>query len=76
MKKELNMKLLIAAFLVVVGCGLLIAGFIVPPLGAIHNSLLIGFGEIATFAGSVLGVEYKYKYKEYKDKLEAELHGK
>lgn len=73
MKRELNARLLIAVFLVVVGCGLLIAGFIVPPLGTIHNSLLIGFGEIATFAGSVLGIEYKYKYKEYKDKLEAEF---
>lgn len=70
MKRELNIKLLIAIFLVLVGCGLLVAGFIVPPLGAIHNSLLVAFGEVATFAGSVLGVEYKYLYKLYKDKLE------
>lgn len=72
MKKELNIKLMISIFLVVIGCGLLIAGFIVPPLGAIHNSLLVAFGEIATFAGSVLGVEYKYLYKLYRDKLDKE----
>ena len=69
MKRELNIKLAISIFLVVIGCGLLIAGFIVPPLGAIHNSILVAYGEVATFAGSLLGIEYRYRYKMYRDKI-------
>jgi hypothetical protein len=45
------------------GCGLLICGFIVPPLGMIDNSVLIAFGETCTFAGALFGVDYNYKYK-------------
>ena len=29
----------------------------------IHNSVLIGFGEVSTFAGALFGVDYKYKEK-------------
>lgn len=55
-------NLLSAVALIVVGAGLLIAGFIVSPTGEIHNSVLIAFGEILTFAGAVFGVRYRYKY--------------
>ena len=46
------------------GGALLLAGFLCPPLGEIHHSLLIAFGEILTFAGSLIGIDYKYRYKE------------
>lgn len=49
--------------MVVTGVGLLIAGFCVPPVGEIHNSVLIAFGEISTFAGALFGVDYHYKKK-------------
>ena len=52
-----------AIFLITVGCGLLIAGFILPPSGEIHNSVLVAFGEILTFAGALFGIDYHYKYK-------------
>ena len=50
----------------VVGCGiplllrggLLFCGFWVAPVGEIHNSVLVAYGEISTFAGSLLGFEY------------------
>lgn len=57
------MQLVVAASLVLVGCGLLIAGFIVAPLGIIHNSVLVAFGETCTFAGALFGVDYHYKSK-------------
>lgn len=44
-----------------VGAGLLIAGFIVDPTGAIHSSVLVAFGETMTFAGALFGIDYKYK---------------
>lgn len=62
-EKKLNMQLVVAASLVLVGCGLLIAGFIVAPLGIIHNSVLVAFGETCTFAGALFGVDYHYKSK-------------
>ena len=67
MKKE-KTQLIVACLLVVLGAGLLIAGFIVPPVGIIDNSVLIAFGEIATFAGSLFGIDYHYRYKITKDK--------
>ena len=42
--KKLTIQLLSAILLIVVGCALLIAGFIVPPMGVIDNSGLIAFG--------------------------------
>lgn len=56
-------QLYTAVFIIAVGCGLLIAGFVTPPPGEIHNSVLIAFGEILTFAGTLLGIDYHYKSK-------------
>lgn len=53
-----------AVALVVFGCGMLVAGFIVSPIGEIHSSVLAAFGEIMTFAGAVLGFDY-YNRKTY-----------
>ena len=67
MKKE-ETQLIVACLLVILGAGLLIAGFIVPPVGIIDNSVLVAFGEIATFAGSLFGIDYHYRFKINKDK--------
>lgn len=47
----------------IAGIGLLFLGAFMPPGGEIHPSLLVGFGEVATFAGALLGVDYHYKYR-------------
>ena len=41
----------------------LIAGFIVAPLGVISQSVLIAVGEVFTFSGCILGVNYAYQSK-------------
>lgn len=64
-KHKPTIQLLSAILLIVVGCGLLISGFIMPPLGEIHNSVLIAFGKIMTFAGALFGIDYHYKYKNH-----------
>lgn len=66
-KHKPTLQLIAAIFLIVVGCGLLITGFIIPPPGEIHNSVLIAFGEILTFAGALFGIDYHYKYKSHTD---------
>lgn len=55
-------QLRLAVLLTVAGIGLLVAGFIVPPLGVIDSSVLVAYGEVMTFAGALLGLDYKYKY--------------
>lgn len=62
-KTKLNLQLLAAVVLTLVGCALLCFGFIVPPLGVIDNSVLVAFGETCTFAGALFGVDYNYRYK-------------
>ncbi|KDS39087.1 hypothetical protein M092_1025 [Parabacteroides distasonis str. 3776 D15 iv] len=36
-------------------------GLWMPPRGEIHSSVLVAFGEVSTFAGALLGVDYKYR---------------
>ena len=74
-KSKLNFRLAVATVLTVVGCGLLIAGFIVPPLGIIDSSVLVAFGVTSTFVGAVLGIDYNYKYQIYKSRIVNGLKG-
>lgn len=53
-------KMIMSVCLAIFGCILMLAGFIVPPTGVIHNSVLIGAGEVFTFSGSLLGIILKY----------------
>ena len=62
-KHKLTLQLICAVAMVVLGCSLLTAGFIVPPLGVIDSSVLIAFGEILTFVGALFGIDYHYKSK-------------
>ena len=57
-------QLITAVLLCIFGCGLLVAGFCVPPLGVIAPSVLVAFGEILTFVGSLVGVDYHYRARE------------
>ena len=61
-KTEL-IKLWLAVGLCVFGCVMLVAGFIVAPLGVISQSVLIAVGEIFTFSGTILGINYAYQSK-------------
>lgn len=56
-------QLICAVVLIALGACLLVAGFCVPPTGVIDNSVLVAFGEILTFVGSLFGIDYHYKYK-------------
>ena len=58
-----TLHLLTAAVLSVGGLVLLFCGVYITPQGEIHESLLVGFGEVATFAGALFGIDYVYKKK-------------
>lgn len=61
--KRLTAQLVTAVLLTVVGSAVLVAGFIVPPMGVIDSSVLVAFGEILTFVGALFGIDYHYKFK-------------
>lgn len=62
MKKN-SLQLYTGVLLVVAGIALIAAGLLIPPGGEIHPSVLVAFGEIATFAAALMGVDYHYKYR-------------
>jgi uncharacterized membrane protein len=59
-----KIQLMTAIVMCLFGGTLLVAGFVAPPVGEIHHSVLIAFGEILTFSGSLIGIDYKYRYRE------------
>ena len=58
-----NIQLITAAVLSIGGLVLLFCGVYIDPQGEIHESILVGFGEVATFSGSLLGIDYAYQYR-------------
>ena len=61
---EMKGQLITAVTLCLAGLTLLFMGFWMPPEGEIHNSVLIAFGEVSTFAGALFGVDYKYRKRD------------
>jgi len=64
--KNLNLQLITAFVLALGGLIMLFCGIYISPLGEIHDSLLVAFGEVATFAGALFGIDYTYRFKEKK----------
>lgn len=64
--QKMTIQLLLGTFMALFGVALLIASFVVPPLGIIDSSILAALGEVLTFSGSLIGIDYTYKYKRLK----------
>ena len=64
MRTEHHLQLISAAILSLGGLILLFCGVFIDPQGQIHESLLVAFGETATFAGALFGIDYIYKRKQ------------
>ena len=62
----MTIQLWLGVFLAVVGVALLWTGLFMPPLGEIHASVLTALGEVFTFSGSIIGIDYSYKVKQFK----------
>lgn len=59
-----NVQIKCALILTFFGVVLIGMAFWVPPVGTIHPSVLTAFGEILTFAGTILGIDYKYRSRQ------------
>jgi hypothetical protein len=56
MKYRDKIMMLAAIIAFLVGIGLTVAGFCVPPVGVISGSVLTALGELLTFFASVFGI--------------------
>ena len=56
-----KIQLLLAVSLVIFGVLMITAAFIVPPIGVIDPTVLTAFGEILTFAGAIIGIDYRHR---------------
>ena len=61
LQMKVNLQLITAAVLSLGGLILLFCGVFIDPEGQIHESLLVAFGEVATFSGALMGIDYVYK---------------
>lgn len=62
-KKVETLKIKLSVCLMIFACIMVVAGFVAPPIGLIDNSILIIFGEISAFVGSVFGINMVYSTK-------------
>lgn len=57
-------QIFLAVMLVIFGVVLISSAFFVPPTGVIDPTVLTAFGEILTFAGAIIGIDYHHRVKE------------
>ena len=69
LKNKLTIQILMAVIITLCGLVLIFLGFFTTPIGEISPSVLTAIGETFTFSGSLLGLDYNYKYKSYRDRL-------
>ena len=62
-KDKMIVHLSVACIMCLAGLVLIFSGFWVHPEGEIHNSVLVAFGEVVTFAGALFGVDYSYRLR-------------
>jgi hypothetical protein len=65
-KEKLAICSALAAF--IIGWGMSIAGFIVPPLGEVHESILFILGQALVYAASVFGIAAYFKAESHQMK--------
>ena len=57
----MKQKLALASWVIAVI--LSVVALLLPPMGVIDPTVLTAFGEILTFAGAVIGIDYKHRIK-------------
>lgn len=71
-EEKMTIQLLLGIGVVLAGLVLLFLGFYAVPIGEISPSVLTAFGEVATFSGALIGIDYSYKFKMFKERKETE----
>lgn len=64
MKENQVVRMYMAVALSVCGMALLFMGLWIAPAGVIDPSVLVAFGEVMTFVGGLVGIDYIYRERE------------
>ena len=68
--QRLSIQFWLGCLVVLAGLVLLFLGFYAVPIGEISPSVLTAFGEVATFSGALIGVDYRYRFKQFQTEEE------
>lgn len=60
-----NIQLILGFSLAIFGMVMLVISFFVPPMGVIDASVLAAIGEVFTFSGTLIGIDYHYKQRHF-----------
>ena len=76
--KDVNMsrewaKLWLGIILAAFGMGIVVFSLVVPPVGAIHATVVTTFGTILTFVGALFGIDSNAKIKMHEQDVEFEI---
>jgi len=79
--KDVNMsrewaKLWLGIVLVAFGMGIVIFSLVVPPVGAIHATVVTTFGTILTFVGALFGIDSNAKIRMHEQDIDFEIRKK
>ena len=69
-------KLILGIALAVFGMAMVTFSLVVPPVGAIHATVVTTFGTILTFIGGILGIDSHAKIKIHEQDVDFELKSK
>lgn len=69
-------KLWLGIILAVFGMGIVIFSLVVPPVGAIHATVVTTFGTILTFIGALFGIDSNAKIRLHEQDIEFEIRKK
>lgn len=77
-ERRTDIQIYSAVGMLIFGVGLTIAGFIVPPIGNIHDSVLWVLAQSLIYAGSALGINVyiQTKFNDLENKIRNQANGK
>ena len=65
-KQKMTLEFLFGFICALIGIGLLWTSLFIPPVGIIDASVLAAVGEVLTFSGALVGIDYSYRFKHFK----------
>lgn len=66
-KQKMTIEFFFGFICALIGIGLLWAALFIPPIGIIDASVLTAVGEVLTFSGALVGIDYTYRFKHFKE---------
>lgn len=66
-RQKMTIEFFFGFICALIGIGLLWTSLFIPPVGIIDASVLAAVGEVLTFSGALVGIDYTYRFKSLKE---------